>query len=333
MSRTLDDFCDRIMADDHPIRRLEPEGLAAEFTDYFRVPLRVPLDDLAVLLECAGVGDVSERRLDGGLRGIHYIQPDGTYAIHYLAGQWEGTSKLTVLHETFEIIHEQVWDRHHDCQPTRGVCPEAERFAAATLMPREVFAAYAQVGGLDVVALHNLFHCAYSAIALRMSEAMPGQPMLLALYERRGQNDPVPLAHAYEVGRPAGHGDEANGGHGDAPLPAAQRVAGRGAPQGQGAVRRFPGGTGGPQRQAGVRRGGRHRRGRQARPLEGTAVQDRVGRRTLGTPPGPGAAIGRRAAVAGPPQPRRRAPSGRWLSEGRALTGWAGCPMIVSNTT
>ena len=191
MSRTLDDFCDRIMADDDPIGRLEPEGLAAEFTDYFRVPLRVPLDDLAVLLECAGVGDVSERRLDGGLRGIHYIQPDGTYAIHYLAGQWEGTSKLTVLHETFEIIHEQVWDRHHDCQPTRGICPEAERFAAATLMPREVFAAYAQVGGLDVVALHSLFHCAYSAIALRMSEAMPGQPMLLALYERRGQNNPA----------------------------------------------------------------------------------------------------------------------------------------------
>ena len=191
MTKTLDDFCDRIMADDDPIGRLEPEGLAAEFTDYFRVPLRVPLDDLAVLLECAGVGDVSERRLDGGLRGIHYIQPDGTYAIHYLAGQWEGTSKLTVLHETFEIIHEQVWDRHHDCQPTRGVCPEAERFAAATLMPREVFAAYAQVGGLDVVALHNLFHCAYSAIALRMPEAMPGQPMLLALYERRGQNDPA----------------------------------------------------------------------------------------------------------------------------------------------
>ena len=179
------------MADDHPIGRLEPEGLAAEFTDYFRVPLRVPLDDLAVLLECAGVGDVSERRLDGGLRGIHYIQPDGTYAIHYLAGQWEGTSKLTVLHETYEIIHEQVWDRHCDCQPTREICPEAERFGAATLMPREVFAAYAQAGGLDVVALQNLFNCAYSAVALRMSEVMLGQPLLVALYERRGRDDPT----------------------------------------------------------------------------------------------------------------------------------------------
>ncbi len=191
MTMTLEDFCDRIMADEHPIERLEPEGLAAEFTDYFQVPLRVSLEDLAVLLECAGVGEVSERPLAGGLRGIHYIQPDGTYAIHYLEGQWEGTSKLTVLHETYEIIHEQVWDRHHDCQPSRGICPEAERFAAATLMPREVFAAYAQAGGLDVVALQNLFNCAYSAVALRMSEVMLHQPLLLALYERRSQEDPA----------------------------------------------------------------------------------------------------------------------------------------------
>ena len=191
MTKTLDDFCDRIMADEHPIRRLEPEELAAEFTEYFQVPLRVSLEDLAVLLECAGVGDVSERHLAGGLRGVHYTQPDGTYAIHYLPGQWEGTSKLTVLHETYEIIYEQVWDRYYDTQPTRVICPEAERFAAATLMPREVFASYAQASGLDVVALQSLFRCSYSAVALRLSEVMPRQPLLLTLYERKGQEAPA----------------------------------------------------------------------------------------------------------------------------------------------
>ena len=36
LAKTLDDFCDRIMADEHPIRRLEPEELAAEFADYFQ---------------------------------------------------------------------------------------------------------------------------------------------------------------------------------------------------------------------------------------------------------------------------------------------------------
>ncbi len=191
MTKTLDDFCDRIMADERPIRRLEPEGLAAEFTEYFQVPLRVPFDDLAVLLECAGVGEISERRLAGGLRGVHYTQPDGSYAIHYQVGQWEGTSKITVLHETYEIIYEQVWDRQYGAQLARVICPEAERFGAATLMPEEVFAAYAEVGGLDVVALQNLFRCAYSAVSLRMSEVMLRAPLLLALYERMGQDDPA----------------------------------------------------------------------------------------------------------------------------------------------
>ena len=191
MTKTIDDFCDRIMADEHPIARLEPEGLAAEFTEYFEVPLRVPLEDLAVLLECAGVGEVSERTLAGGLRGIHYIQPDGTYAIHYRQGQWEGTNKITVLHEAYEIIYEQIWDRHYDAQPTKKICPAAERFAVATLMPQEVFAAYAQASGLDVVVLQNLFGCSYSAVALRLSEVMLRLPLLLALYEQKGQGDPA----------------------------------------------------------------------------------------------------------------------------------------------
>ena len=191
MTKTIDDFCDRIMADEHPVARLEPEKLASEFTEFFQVPLRVPLEDLAVLLECASVADVSERFLAGGLRGIHYIQPDGTYAIHYRHGQWEGTNKLTVLHETYEIIYEQIWDRHYDAQPTRKICPEAERFAVATLMPQEVFASYALATGLDVVALQNLFGCSYSAVALRLSEVMPRQPLLLTLFERKGQGDPA----------------------------------------------------------------------------------------------------------------------------------------------
>ena len=191
MTKTIDDFCDRIMADEHPIARLEPEKLASEFTEYFQVPLRVPLEDLAVLLECAGVGEVSERPLADGLRGIHYIQPDGTYAIHYRQGQWEGTNKLTVLHEAYEVIYEQVWDRHYDAPPSKVICPEAERFAVATLMPQEVFAAYAQASGLDVVALQNLFGCSYSAVALRLSEVMLRLPLLLALYEQKRQGDPA----------------------------------------------------------------------------------------------------------------------------------------------
>ena len=191
MTRTLDDFCDRIMADEHPLARLEPEGLAAEFTRYFQVPLRVPLDDLAVLLECAGVGEVSEKPLAGGLRGVHYTLPDGSYAIRYQEGQWEGGKVHTVLHETAEIFYEQVWDRHMDSKPPREVCPEADRFAAAVMMPPDVFSAYAQASGLDVAALCGQFNCSYASVALRMAEVACRVPLMVVLYERVQWDDPA----------------------------------------------------------------------------------------------------------------------------------------------
>lgn len=185
---TIDGFCGELLRDECPGARLEPERLAADFTRRFRVPLRVSLDDLAVLLENAGVGPISGARLEDGLRGVHYNLPGGGYAVRYEERQWEGGKVHTVLHETCEIIHEQVWDRHSDAKPSREVCPEADRFAAAVMMPPETFAACAQASGLDVPALQRLFRCAYLSVTRRMGEAMRRQPLLAVLYERRGRN-------------------------------------------------------------------------------------------------------------------------------------------------
>jgi len=185
---TIDGFCGELLRDDCPGARLEPERLAVDFTRRFRVPLRVSLDDLAVLLENAGIGTVSGARLKQGLRGVHYSLPGGGYAIQYEERQWEGGKVHTVLHETCEIIHEQVWDRHDDSKPSREVCPEADRFAAAVMMPPETFAAYAQASGLDVPALQRLFRCACLSVTRRLGETMRCQPLLAVLYERRGRD-------------------------------------------------------------------------------------------------------------------------------------------------
>ena len=112
-----------LLRDDCPEGRLEPERLAADFTLRFQVPLRVSLDDLAMLLESAGIGP----RLAKGLRDVHYSLPGGGYAIQYLEDQWEGGRVHTVLHETGEIVHEQVWGQRHDSKPPREICPEAGR--------------------------------------------------------------------------------------------------------------------------------------------------------------------------------------------------------------
>ena len=118
---TIDGFCDELLQDDCPEARLEPEGLAEDFARYFGVRLRLSVDDIAVLLENAGIGVVSGAQLAKGLRGVHYILPDETYAIHYLESQWEGGKVHTVLHETYEIVHEQVWHRRYGCPLGRGV--------------------------------------------------------------------------------------------------------------------------------------------------------------------------------------------------------------------
>ena len=200
MTMTFDDFCDRLMSDDHPMERLEPEGFAAEFSAYFQLPACRGLNRLAELFQRTGIGKVSPARLPGTLRGVHYTLADGSYAIHYQEDQWEGSSELTVLHEGYEIFHETLWHRCHNEALGQKVCSEADRFAAAALMPPETFAAYARASGLDVVELHRVFRCSYSAVALRLGEVLGGQPLAVVLYEREEDGDPATWERPTKLG-------------------------------------------------------------------------------------------------------------------------------------
>ena len=200
MTTTFEDFCDKLMADDHPTARLEPEGFAADFSAYFQLPACRGLNRLAELFERTGIGKVSPAKLPGTLRGVHYTLPDGSYAIHYQEGQWAGTSEYTLLHEGYEIVYETLWDRCHNEAPEQKVCSEADRFAAAVLMPPETFAAYAQASGLDVVELHRVFGCSYSAAALRLGEVLCAQPLAVILYEREDDGAPATWERPTKLG-------------------------------------------------------------------------------------------------------------------------------------
>jgi hypothetical protein len=191
MTMTFDDFCDRLMSDDHPMERLEPEGFAADFSAYFQLPACRGLNRLAELFERTGIGKVSPAKLPGTLRGVHYTLPDGSYAIRYQEGQWEGSSEYTLLHEAYEIVTETLGKRGHGQPSKRKVCLAADRFAAAVLMPADIFDAYARASGLDVVALHGVFRCSYAAAAIRLGEVMDRQPLFVALYERDEAGDPA----------------------------------------------------------------------------------------------------------------------------------------------
>ena len=46
MTGTLDGFCDELMRDESPVRRLEPERLAVDFPRFFGLSARPTLDEL-----------------------------------------------------------------------------------------------------------------------------------------------------------------------------------------------------------------------------------------------------------------------------------------------
>ena len=189
MNRTRDGFCRELLDDDSPRETLNPESLAARFVRYFNVPDRPNLDGLRSMRRRAGFGEVSGRHLD--VKGIHFSAPGGGYDIHYRNDLWDGSSAFTVVHETYEIIHETLCDMDSGSPPERNVCREADRFAAAVLMQPEDFASLAAESGLDVLALQREFHCAYSSVTIRLAEVVRTPPLMAVLYEREDEGDPA----------------------------------------------------------------------------------------------------------------------------------------------
>ena len=190
MNGTRVDFCINLL-DDALERGLDPEGIAARFVRYFNLSGHPTVPELTVLLKEAGFGEVSGKcRESLDVKGIHFSSPGGGYDIHYREDLWEGSKEHTVLHETFEIIDETLCDLHSGSAPARRVCWQADRFAAAALMPPDVFSLFAEASGFDVVALQGMYQRAYSSVAIRLAEVMRHQPLLAVLYEHREKGDP-----------------------------------------------------------------------------------------------------------------------------------------------
>ena len=192
MNGTREDFCLSLLDADALREPLDPERLAARFVHYFGVSPRPTMDELRSILERAGFGQVSGRRLD--VKGIHFSAPGGGYDILYRDGLWDGSSAHTVLHETYEIIGETLFDIDSGSPPDRSVCREADRFAAAVLMQPKVFEPLALQSGLDVLTLQRAFRCSYASVTIRLAETVKDPPLMAVLYERQETGDPADWA-------------------------------------------------------------------------------------------------------------------------------------------
>ena len=189
--RTLRDFCGLLACEIASSGQLEPETAAIKFREYFQLPHRPDREELTRLLEEGGIGTVSGGQLPHGLRGIHFSAPEGGYDVRYSLGQWKGAQEHTLLHETYEIIHETLADMFDSCPTSTTLCADADKFAAATMMSADLFHAVARASGLDVVEIQRQYGRAYSSVAMRLAEVMKEQPMLIALYERHTAGGPL----------------------------------------------------------------------------------------------------------------------------------------------
>ena len=195
----LERFRDHLLAGSSNRRGMEAGYAAGEFVRYFGMSARPDLEEIKGLLLDIGAGSIVARHLPDGLRGAHVPMADGGYIIHHLPDDWRGGVEQTLLHETYEIIFESRGEGYGDARAFERVCREAGRFAAAVLMQREPFEAFAMATGLDVIALKEQFQCSYKSVAMRLGEVLGDLPLLAVLYERREQGDPSSWCPAPEA--------------------------------------------------------------------------------------------------------------------------------------
>jgi len=184
---SLHDFCRELLADRSFDEKLEPEGLAAKFVDWFRVSRHPSLEELERLMHRASFGRVEARAMDTALRGAHFAVSGSSYLICYRSDLWRGAAEHTVLHEAFEIVCETLLDMQGrlPAPRTEATCKSADRFAAAVLMQPEVFAARARGCGLDVIALHREFGRSFASVTMRLAEVLDDPAFMAVLYETR----------------------------------------------------------------------------------------------------------------------------------------------------
>ena len=201
MNATVDGFC-RDLLEEYRLeeyrleehrrgRRHHPETVAARFVECFGVSLRPSLEELRTLLREGGFGEVEEMGMADGPRGLHVGVAGEACHIYYQEQLWQGARDYTVLHETYEIMHETLCEMDTGAKPEREVCREADRFAAAVLMQPGEFRILAEASGLDVIALQREYRYAYAAVALRLTEVVRALPYFVVLYERPGRSDPA----------------------------------------------------------------------------------------------------------------------------------------------
>ena len=167
-----------------------------------------------------------------GLRGAHIGQPGGEYHIYHREDLWEGSKAQTMLHEMYEIVLERMDEIHSPGMPVPSgpnpvICQQAERFAAAALMQPASSCPTPRPAGWTWRPSTMSFGCAYSFGGPAAGRGGAGPAPAGGPVRAGGTGRPRRAGPSRPCCGPGWCGGQRVSG---APVPAAERTAGRDAP-------------------------------------------------------------------------------------------------------
>lgn len=131
---------------------------------------------------------VSAHRMPQRLRGYHEMIDGGRMNIYYREDDSLSGKENSVLHEIRELMEPFFAEVCPGYQPLRtsALHREADRFAAAVLLPRDEFRRQVYETGFDIPVLGQIYFKSQAQVLLRMGEVLQGERFFYgAVYDAR----------------------------------------------------------------------------------------------------------------------------------------------------
>ncbi|MDO8688571.1 MAG: hypothetical protein Q7R39_00915 [Dehalococcoidia bacterium] len=178
----LESFCSRVLDTEGRPCSDDPRCLARLFRDFFGLEGTPRLSRALDLMSSLGVSLEEVQYLETGAVNMY---KDGWH-VHFAFKDPPGTQKFDLLHEAYEIVDKTFAALIPSYQGIKEplLSRNADRFAAAVLMPRDFICRKMAESGCDPVLLGEELELSHQALLIAFAECLPDTPFGAALWDR-----------------------------------------------------------------------------------------------------------------------------------------------------
>lgn len=185
-ARSTAEFCRYTVSANHGRFVTDPVRLGALFREYTDTKTTPDIRKTVELILSMGIKIEPVKYLETG--GVN-MSPNGAWHIHYAAKDKPATQKFDILHELFEVVHKSFNSLYPDYPVIKEpyLSRYADRFAAATLIPKDFFVKRLVETGCDVVKLGESLELSHQCLLVAMRQHLGHIPFVGALYDYQPQ--------------------------------------------------------------------------------------------------------------------------------------------------